>query len=126
MPVGEAFETLLKLCQDIPWCSVLPGCIIEIHLTLVQNDEIAEGLRDMITGLKITGNKAIDDWKMQHCLDWTENTLPVLHLAVSTGAHKFSNNENQVETIAIHIESAEADTMYLKFLFAETYEKDEL
>jgi hypothetical protein len=51
-----------------------------------------------------------------------KETTPVLHFTVSTGARKFGNDANRVETVVIHIESAEMDAMYLKLLFATGYE----
>eukprot|EP00957_Ditylum_brightwellii_P205207 15342846-Ditylum_brightwellii.AAC.1 len=41
---------------------------------------------------------------------------------ISTGARKFGNNANHVETMVIQIESAEVDAMYLKLLFTTAYE----
>eukprot|EP00957_Ditylum_brightwellii_P146786 11174494-Ditylum_brightwellii.AAC.1 len=51
--------------------------------------------------------------------------VPVPYFMVSTGARKFRNGDNRVETIVVHIDCAEADTMYLKALLAKTYENEE-
>eukprot|EP00957_Ditylum_brightwellii_P126072 9610854-Ditylum_brightwellii.AAC.2 len=79
----------------------------------------------MLEGLKITGNKLVDDWIAKHHSEWKVQMVPVPRFTVSTGARKFGSGNNRVETIAVHIECAEADTMYLKVLLAKAYENEE-
>eukprot|EP00957_Ditylum_brightwellii_P071422 5429554-Ditylum_brightwellii.AAC.1 len=85
----------------------LLGSIIEIHPTLVRKEALAEDLHNQLSVLKSKGNRVADDWKKKYRPEWMKETTPVLHFTVSTGARKFGNDANKVETMVIHIESAE-------------------
>eukprot|EP00957_Ditylum_brightwellii_P151108 11506300-Ditylum_brightwellii.AAC.1 len=79
--------------------TALSGSIIEVHPTLVQKELLAEDLHDQLSVLKLRGNRVMDEWQKKYRPEWTKKTTPVLHFTVNTGARKFSNEANRVETM---------------------------
>eukprot|EP00957_Ditylum_brightwellii_P104907 7995822-Ditylum_brightwellii.AAC.1 len=92
----------------------------------MRKETLAEDLQDQLSVLQLRGNRVADEWKKKYRPEWTKETTPVLHFTVSTGARKFGNDANRVETMVIHIKSMEVDAMYLKLLFATAYETGDL